>query len=289
MVKRMGSMRGYMMVGWRVVVLLTMTIGLGLGGPAPVAAGAPGAFSAGAVVSLVGTPHIWIADEQGMLHWNGDTRALATRAVDWGKRTTATLEQLRGYRKGDPWLSAGLVKDGDPIYLAKWEADAERPTLLRIQSIGDVELIGISGSNYGALVIDKGRWEQQFGFPVGTLQKGELGGAAPASTAQAASTVTAGWTGTWRTNWGGEGSGSATMTLVQVGDRVTGTYTSQDGRIEGTVVGNRLTGRWMECTDREEPEAGGIIFTLAPDGRSFSGTWGYGADSTPNTWEGTRS
>ena len=37
--------------------------------------------------ALQGTPHLWIADEQGTLHWGGDTRALAGKHVNWGDRT----------------------------------------------------------------------------------------------------------------------------------------------------------------------------------------------------------
>jgi hypothetical protein len=142
---------------------------------------APVALARGMVVALAGTPHIWIADDQGVLHWNGDTRALTTRFVDCGNRESLSLAQLQGLPRGEPWLSAGLVKDGDPIYLAKWESDAAQPTLLHIQSIADVELFGITASNYGALVVERGSWEQKFGLQVGALAHGELSGAASAA------------------------------------------------------------------------------------------------------------
>lgn len=83
-------------------------------------------FAHGAVVALQGTPHLWIADEQGTLP------------------------------VGDPWLSAGLLKDGDPIYLVKWESDWAQPRLLHIQSIADVELFGINDRNYGFEVAGDG-------------------------------------------------------------------------------------------------------------------------------------
>ena len=87
------------------------------------AARAQGTFAHGTVVALRGTPHLWVADRQGVLHWAGDTRALADKYVRWGResRVEVTLEQLRRLTRGDPWLSAGLLKDGDPIYLVKWE------------------------------------------------------------------------------------------------------------------------------------------------------------------------
>ena len=36
---------------------------------------ASGAITPGTVVALQGTPHLWVADAQGVLHWGGDTRA----------------------------------------------------------------------------------------------------------------------------------------------------------------------------------------------------------------------
>ncbi len=75
----------------------------------------------GAVIAIQGTPHLFIADEQGVLHWGGDTRGLQGRYVNWSDRREVTVDQLRAYRRGDPWLSAGLLKIGDPIYLVKWE------------------------------------------------------------------------------------------------------------------------------------------------------------------------
>jgi hypothetical protein len=121
------------------------------------------ALARGAVVQLAGTPHLFVADEAGVLHWGGDTRGLAGRFVDWGNRRAASLEQLRAYARGDPWLSAGLLKDGDPIYQVKWETEWPTPKLLHIQSIRDVELLGITERNYGAFVLDKAGWERRYG------------------------------------------------------------------------------------------------------------------------------
>lgn len=114
-----------------------------------------------------------------MLHWAGDTRAPAGRYIDWNNRTEVTLEQLKSYRIGDPWLSAGLLKAGDPIYLVKWESDQAEPTLLHIQSIADVELFGINGTNYGAMVLHEETWAGRFGFTPGRLNKGVLASAVP--------------------------------------------------------------------------------------------------------------
>jgi len=141
------------------------------------------AFPHGAVVQLQGTPHLWIADEQGVLHWGGDTRALQGRFVDWNNRIDVSLAALKTLRRGDPYLSAGLLKDGDPIYLVKWETSESVPRLLHIQCIADVELFGIGESNYGLFVIDRTDWEARFRIPVSTLQRAELASADPSAAA----------------------------------------------------------------------------------------------------------
>jgi hypothetical protein len=133
----------------------------------------------GSTVGLSGTPHLWFADDTGVLHWGGDTRALADKAINWSDRRDVTLDQLRAYKIGDPWLSAGLIKIGEPIYLVKWEANQDKPTLLHIQSIQDVEIFGINGGNYGTYVLDQGAWETQFGMSAGSLARGVLQSAVP--------------------------------------------------------------------------------------------------------------
>jgi hypothetical protein len=158
-------------------VILAAAIGMAQAAPAwaaPVPQGMTERIGPGAVVALRGTPHLWVADAQGVLHWAGDTRALAGRTVDWGSHREASLDEIRALRRGDPWLSAGLLQLGEPIYLVKWEADLLWPTLLHIQAIADVELFGINAGNYGQLVMDRGTWEQRFGIATGVLTKGVL-------------------------------------------------------------------------------------------------------------------
>ena len=144
----------------------------------------------GAVYALAGTVHLWIADENGELHWGGDTRALAGRNINWSDRREVTVAQLMAFRRGDPWLSAGLLKIGDPIYQVKWETNQERPTLLHIQSIADVELFGINATNYGRFVMDQTTWEARFGIPVAGLPRGVLQAAVVVATPTPAATVT---------------------------------------------------------------------------------------------------
>ena len=142
--------------------------------PAPGQAPALGNLTPGTVVALRGTPHLWIAEADGALHWVGDTRALSGRPVNWSSRLEVDLAQLRAARLGDPFLSAGLVRRNGPIYLAKWEQGQAQPTLLHIQTIADVEVFGINGSNYGQFVLEEPAWNQRFGFAAATLPAGEL-------------------------------------------------------------------------------------------------------------------
>ena len=138
--------------------------------------------SYGAVVGLIGTPHLWIADENGVLHWGGDTRALRPRYVDWSTRIDVSLDTLKTLTRGDPYLTAGLLKDGEPIYLVKWETEESVPRLFHIQCIPDVELFGIATNNYLTFVIDRPDWEARTWegtrLQASTLQKLELPGAA---------------------------------------------------------------------------------------------------------------
>ncbi|HEU5318859.1 MAG TPA: DUF2927 domain-containing protein [Chloroflexota bacterium] len=160
-----------------------------LGGTAQAAPEDQAGLPAGTTVGLSGTPHLWVAGQDGLLHWAGDTRALTGRVVDWSSRRDVTLDQLRSLPRGAPWLSAGLLKDGDPIYFVKWESSEPAPQLLHIQSIADVELFGIDGANYGQFVLDRAAWEQQFRLGAAALTRGVLASATTASVPSAVATT----------------------------------------------------------------------------------------------------
>ncbi len=162
----------------RSLVVLAIAVGAFMALPV---AHAQQVFVPGAVVALEGTPHLWIADDQGVLHWGGDTRALSGRNINWSARTEVSLEGLRALPKGDPWLSAGLLKQGDPIYLVKWETNWPQPRLFHIQSIADVEIFGINETNYGNFVLDVATWEARYGMSVAGLQRAELPPAVPSA------------------------------------------------------------------------------------------------------------
>lgn len=89
-------------------------------------------------------------------------------------------------------------------------------------------------------------------------------------------TVNAGvgnFAGNWVHNFG-------TMKLNQLGDQVNGTYHNSfvpsDSIVQGTVVGNKLTGTWGN-------NDGTIVFNLTADGKRFTGNW----DGT-EAWCGAR-
>ena len=93
------------------------------------------------------------------------------------------------------------------------------------------------------------------------------------------------WTGTWNTVWG---SLSSQMHLQQTGNRVTGTYEWDNGKIEGLVSGNTLTGTWSEAPSHSPPgDAGDFEFTISPDCSSFTGRWRYGSAGGWGEWNGT--
>jgi uncharacterized protein YjbI with pentapeptide repeats len=165
---------------WRLASLaIPALIALSTASPALASPAPAVTLNPGTVVALSGTPHLWFVGDTGGLHWGGDTRALAEKGINWSNRVEMTLDQLRALPRQDPWLSAGLLKLGDPIFLVKWEANEAIPTLLHIQSIADVELFGINGTNYGAMVLDQATWEQRYGMQASSLARGELPAAGP--------------------------------------------------------------------------------------------------------------
>jgi hypothetical protein len=94
------------------------------------------------------------------------------------------------------------------------------------------------------------------------------------------------FTGEWQTFWR---TGSALLTLEQEGDRVTGTYAPDDGRIEGIVEGRVLRATWAQ-----PGSSGQVVFALSQDGLVLTGRFGNGeywngfreaAGSESRTWQ----
>lgn len=84
------------------------------------------------------------------------------------------------------------------------------------------------------------------------------------------------WNGEWQSKWG-------KVVIVQNGNSVTGTYEHDNGKIKGTIVGNKLIGTWSEAPTYLPPnDAGEFEMIISPDGKSFNGKWRYG---TTGKWE----
>jgi hypothetical protein len=138
----------------------------------------------GGVVALHGTEHVWVVDAQGSARLAGDLQALARVPVNWSDREEATITELQALPRGAPLLTAGLVQIGGAIYLPEFAAAGGAPTLLHVQSVDDLALIGVTAANYGDVVMDRATWEQRYGFDTGSLPYGEFAmGAAPAAAA----------------------------------------------------------------------------------------------------------
>jgi hypothetical protein len=86
--------------------------------------------------------------------------------------------------------------------------------------------------------------------------------------------------GTWDTTYG-------RMRLTQNGNRITGTYETNSGVIEGVVDGNVMRLSWYE---QSNGSSGSAVYTLSDDAMSFSGPWYNSTDweRSAGVWAGTR-
>ena len=82
--------------------------------------------------------------------------------------------------------------------------------------------------------------------------------------------------GVWDTNY-------KEMTLKQDGNRVFGTYKHKDGRIEGIMEGNVLSGKWYQNNG-----SGEIIFTFHDDCTRFTGQYSERGKWYNKDWKGTK-
>jgi len=73
------------------------------------------------------------------------------------------------------------------------------------------------------------------------------------------------------------------MTLSQSGNKVTGTYKHNNGRVEGTLNGRTLTGLWSQDNGK-----GKFVFEFNSDFSGYTGKWGYNDAAPSAKWNGTR-
>jgi hypothetical protein len=136
-----------------------------VGAPA-LAAPAPVEIVPKQIVIVLGTPNMWVADSQGVIHFVGDPRALAVRPVDWQTGIGLPLDLVATLPRGDPWLSAAFVKIGNEIYLPQVDpsTNATGLTLRRITTPSDLSLLGVDADNYGEYVLEAPAWEHRYGM-----------------------------------------------------------------------------------------------------------------------------
>lgn len=77
--------------------------------------------------------------------------------------------------------------------------------------------------------------------------------------------------------------GKMTLRQEQESNKVIGTYSHDNGRIEATLEGTTLTGKWSE-----DGEEGKMIFNFTSDFSSFKGKWGNNDEIPAAEWNGTQ-
>ena len=88
----------------------------------------------------------------------------------------------------------------------------------------------------------------------------------------------------WDTNWG-------QMTLTVKGNKVTGFYPHDKGKITGVLSpdGRTISAWWSEYPSYKGPnDAGKAVFNINPQATQLSGQWGYGNSLNQGNWTGTR-
>jgi hypothetical protein len=119
-----------------------------------------------------------------------------------------------------------------------------------------------------------GSWSVAASWPGDTVYNGAV-------SQSAIFTVGIDWTGTWNTTFGVEGP-----VLTQNGDVVNGTFGAfNEGRIDGTVSGNKLTGTWSYPPS---DDSGYFEFTMSADGNSFTGKYWRESPDDFTDWSGKR-
>ncbi|WP_035237537.1 hypothetical protein [Desulfobacter vibrioformis] len=73
------------------------------------------------------------------------------------------------------------------------------------------------------------------------------------------------------------------MILQMEKDRVIGSFTYKNGKINGVLQGNTLIGTWIHSHAK-----GGLEFAFTPDFSSFTGKWGYNDAALTKKWNGEK-
>jgi hypothetical protein len=127
----------------------------------------------GSVIVVRDTPHFWVADERGVLHWASGTRALVGRYVRWDTGREVTPAELETLPRGEPWLLTpiGLVRgtaDGE-LYVVVWHSGVAWPALLRAPSADALRPFGITPALVEQHATDRRTWERLHGVDLEAL------------------------------------------------------------------------------------------------------------------------
>jgi hypothetical protein len=191
----------------------------------------------------------------------------------WKTVKTAGYEAEGGYgSQGDISPDYGFIakytKGGD-FNISFLEFDsAEKAKAYKAGNDGNREVCVAEG-RFAAHIFDtlkKQEVDDIRAFCEGIFKAAKEGGA-PAKAKDGGNVGAFSWTGKWEISgtWG-------TMELVQTGKNVTGTYTWEQGAIEGTVAGNVLTAIWHQKGNNRK---GDMEIAMSADGTSLGIKWKY--------------
>jgi hypothetical protein len=140
-----------------------------VGTPATPNALATGPLTHGTIVIVRDTPHFWVADERGVLHWVSGTRALVGRYARWDAQRIVSAAELERFPRGEPWLLApvGFVGgDGAELHVVTWHSGVTWPTLLRAPGLDALRPFGITAEHIQRHSTDRRTWERLLGLTV---------------------------------------------------------------------------------------------------------------------------
>ena len=141
---------------------------------------APATDDSPRLYTVIGTPHTWLMDDQGVLHWVGDSIALARTLYPAREYTLdepldpQTQRSLAGpiaihysdvlaTPRGAPLLSTSFVRGGGgEVYYPRWDALGGDPVMLRVTRPEDLEVLGVEPTRAGGQVVPSQDWEAQY-------------------------------------------------------------------------------------------------------------------------------
>ncbi|MBU1767912.1 MAG: hypothetical protein KJ648_07410 [Candidatus Omnitrophica bacterium] len=234
------------------------------------------AIDGGQITQLAGQVTTMIVATEGVFYTSLTNQMLSnaldavTFSSEWAEIYAAAAEQARAieaerarlvreqYERDNP----GATPPGATAQTAAASSSGGLMSLLAGAAAGF--LVGNApGAVVGALVASA------------TSGSGSKSSAAPAAAPPA---TVSDWVGTWDTSNG-------VMKLQQSGRAIVGTYEYQQGAVAGVVLPTgEISLKWAQTG----PSDGTMTGRLAPDGKSFLGTWKVTGSTNNGVWHGTK-